>query len=113
MVEGHSIALYWQAVQRFFVMRARLYCRRLRVPLVWCQAADDVKGLEAQPVEVRKSVLQGLCRWWNINETGHLHMLLPLHVGMRVRLTEKLSAEDNLVQEAEGTVLAIVMSRKS
>ncbi len=37
-------------------------------------------------------------------------MLLPLHVGMRVRLTEKLSQVDNLVQESEGTVLSIVLS---
>ena len=38
-------------------------------------------------------------------------MLLPLHVGMRVRLTEKLSPHDQLVQEAEGLVLHIVFDR--
>ena len=34
--------------------------------------------------------------------------LLPAHIGMRVRLTEKLSPEHSLVQEAEGTIVDIV-----
>ncbi len=34
--------------------------------------------------------------------------LLPAHVGMRVRLTEKVSPQHGLVQEAEGTIVDIV-----
>ena len=54
----------------------------------------------------------GLLRHWNIHDTAHLHTLLPAHVGQRVRLTEKISADYRLVQEAEGTVMHIVLDRE-
>jgi hypothetical protein len=44
----------------------------------------------------------------NIHNTGHLHGILPLHVGMKVRLTAKLCASRGLVPDAEGTVVAMV-----
>ena len=53
--------------------------------------------------------MTALLRHWNIHETGHLHTLLPAYVGQRVRLTEKISADHRLVQEAEGTVVHIVL----
>ena len=104
---GHSLALYWQTVVRFFFARARRESHLLSVPLFWCQAADDIKGLEALSEKDRKDVLKGLLRTWNIHETGHLHTMLPLYPGARVRLTEKLSAYDWVVQDSEGIVLAI------
>ena len=42
---GHTIGQYHQAVVRLFYCRAKRDARRLRVPLYWCQAADDIKGL--------------------------------------------------------------------
>ena len=57
---------------------------------------------------VRKKLLRSLLRQWNIHDTAHLHTLLPVYVGQRVRLTEKLSAEHRFVQEAEGTLICVV-----
>ena len=53
--------------------------------------------------------LESALRHWNIHDTAHLHTLLPAYVGQRVRLTEQISAEHRLVQEAEGTVVHIVL----
>ena len=78
------------------------------VPLLWVQAADDIKGLDAQPLEEQQKLLKSLLRQRNIHDTAHLHTLLPLYVGQRVRLTEKLSAEHRFVQEAEGTLICVV-----
>ena len=78
------------------------------MPLYWAQAADDVKGLSAQPADVRGKVLKGLLRTWNVHHTANMHTLLPLYVGQRVRLTGKPSAPNGLVQDAPGTVLAII-----
>ena len=52
-------------------------------------------------------MLKGLLRTWNIHETAHLLTMLPIYPGARVRLTEKLSAYDWVVQDSEGIVLAI------
>ena len=54
-------------------------------------------------------MLKAPLRHWNIHDTAHLHTLLPLYVGQQVRLTEKVSANHRLVQEAEGTVVQIVL----
>ena len=47
-------------------------------------------------------------RQWNIHDTAHLHTLLPLYSGQRVRLTEKMSPEHRIVQETEGTLISVV-----
>ena len=92
----------------FFFARARREAALLNVPLYWCQAADDIKGLDAHTAQERTSVLKALVRHWNIHDTAHLHTLLPTYPGQRVRLTEKLSADHRFVQEAEGTVICTV-----
>ena len=63
----------------------------------------------ALPNEERAEVLKALLRHWNVHDTAHLHTLLPAYVGERVRLTENISADHRLVQEAEGTVVHIVL----
>lgn len=78
------------------------------VPLLWAQAADDIRGLAAMGADEKRAVQKALVRTFNIHDTGGLHTWLPLYAGQRVRLTEKLSSEHGLVQEAEGTVLFIV-----
>ena len=45
----------------------------------------------------------------NISSTGHLHGILPLHEGMRVRRTRKLSANAGIVNESTDTVMNIDM----
>ena len=92
---------------RFFFDRAHREAWLLAVPLLWTQAADDIKGLGAQPKKEQEKILKALLHHWNIHDTAHLHMLLPAYPGQRVRLTEKVSADHQLVQEAEGTVVHI------
>ena len=53
--------------------------------------------------------MKAILRHWNSHDTGHLHTLLPAYAGERVRLTENISADHRLVQEAEGTVVHIAL----
>ena len=48
-------------------------------------------------------------RQYTIHHTVHLHPMMLMHCGQRLKLTEKLYAEDRLVQEATGTVLHVVL----
>ena len=45
---------------------------------------------------------------FNPHETGHLHGMLPIHLGMHVRLLETLDKARGLVGEAEGVVVHVV-----
>ena len=105
---GHCIGSYHQTVIRYSYIRAPRDAREMRVPLYWCQASDDIKGLAHQAAQIRDKVVKGLRKCYNYNETAHLQSILPLHTGQRVRLTEKASPADDLVQEAEGTVIHVV-----
>ena len=105
---GYFVAYYWHAVVRFFYARARREAQIFAVPLLWCQAADDIKGLDAQASSEKAKMVKALMRHWNIHDTAHLHTLLPLYSGQRVRLTEKISPEHRIVQETEGTVIFVV-----
>ncbi len=49
-----------------------------------------------------------LLRHWNIHDTAHLHTLLPMYPGERVRLSEKVAADHRFVQESEGIMLSVV-----
>ncbi len=60
-------------------------------------------NLNLEAIEKRVEIRDALQHCFNIHRTGHLHSMLPLHVGMSVRLTEKLSAVDFLVQDAAGS----------
>ena len=75
---GYCLSYYWHSVVLFFFARARREAALLKVPLYWCQAADDIKGLDAHTPQERTSVLKALVRQWNIHDTAHLHTLLPL-----------------------------------
>ena len=105
---AYFVAYYWHAVVRFFYARARREAQLFGVPLLWCQAADDIKGLDAQSANEQAKMVKALMRQWNIHDTAHLRTLLPLYSGQRVRLTEKLSPDHRIVQETEGTVIFVV-----
>ena len=105
---GYFVAYYWHSVVRFFYARARREAQLFAVPLLWCQAADDIKGLDVQAASEKAKIVKALMRHWNIHDTAHLHTLLPLYSGQRVRLTEKLSPEHRIVQETEGTLIFVV-----
>ena len=46
---------------------------------------------------------------YNIHHTGHMHGIFLLHIGMRVRLTQKINATLGLAQEQKATIVEIVM----
>ena len=50
-----------------------------------------------------------LLNHYNPHDTGGVHGMLLLHLGMRVRLTESLCKEKGLVKDAEGIVVRIVV----
>ena len=106
---GYCVSYYWQTVVRFFWTRARREARLLGVPLFWIQAADDSSGLGALPKEERAKVMKARLRQRNVHDPAHLRTCLPAYVGERVRHTEKISADHRLAQEAEGTVVHIVL----
>ena len=41
----------------------------------------------------------------NMHNTGHIHGVLPAHVGMRVRFAVKVNSTLGLVQEQKATVV--------
>ena len=84
-----TTSYYWHSVVLFFFARARREAQWFSVPLLWIQAADDIKGLDAQPKEEQEKVLKALLRTWNVHDTAHLHTLWPAYPGQRVRLLEK------------------------
>ena len=61
-----------------------------------------------QESKTEKAVVHELLSTVNVHKTGHLHGLLPIHEGMRMRLLCKLSAVDGLVNERPCTVVKIV-----
>ena len=46
---------------------------------------------------------------YNIHHDGHMHGVFPVHVGMRVRMTQRINATLGLVREQKTTILDIGM----
>ena len=83
--DGFGLAMYWETLARWICQRARRDAKGLGVPLVFLQSADECDTIE-------KSAAQRLLNLVNIHTTGHMHGVLPAHVGMRVRFTVKLNS---------------------
>ncbi len=45
----------------------------------------------------------------NVHATGHMHGVLPAHVGMRVRFTMDMSSASGLVQEQKATIAGFLV----
>ena len=45
----------------------------------------------------------------NIHKTGNMHGIFTVHVGMRVRLTQKINATRGLVTEQKAIVVDVVV----
>ena len=82
--DGFGLAMYWETLARWISRRARRDAKGLGVPLVFLQSADECNTMD-------KSAAQRLLHVANIHATGHMHGVLPAHVGMRVRFTVSLT----------------------
>ena len=96
---------------RWILKRARRDAERLGLPVLHCQARDDCSNhpFSAMRAEERHRVTERLLKRTNIHYVGHMHGVLSLHVGMRVRLTCKLSSGHAIVSDAEGSVVDVAL----
>jgi hypothetical protein len=99
--EGYGMGIYWETLARWIPKRAQLDARKLGKPLVFLQCVDEAGGMD-------DATAWRFLNQFNIYNTGKMHGVLPVHEGMRLRLTEKVDADMGLVQEAVGTVIEIV-----
>ena len=84
------------------MMRAKRDAKALETPLYLLQAADS--STPPMPMEVAKKLMNKA----NPKYTGAMHGMLPVHLGMRIRLLEALDLANGLVKDAEGEVVHIV-----
>ena len=101
---GHKLGIYWETVSPWMMQRARQDAIALGRPLYLLQAADT-----ATP-PLTRDLAAKLMNAHNPGETGHMHGLLPLHEGMRVRLLIALDKARGLVREAEGLVVHVAVN---
>ena len=98
---GHMIGIYWATVSRWMMMRAKRDAAALRTPLFLVQAADVSKP--TMPLAAAKKLMNVA----NPKDSGGMHGMLALHVGMRIRLLDALDESKTLVKDAEGVVVRI------
>jgi hypothetical protein len=73
------IAIYWNTVARWIMMRAKRDAVALDTPRFLLQATDA--STPAMPVAVAATLMNEAAP----RSTGGMHGLLPVHLGMRVR----------------------------
>ena len=96
--EGFWLAMYWEVLARQIPQRAKRDALSLGVPLVFLQAVDQCNSIDEQAALRLLNVP-------NMHNTGHIHGVLPCHIGMRVRFAVKINSELGLVQEQKGTIV--------
>ena len=101
---GHMIACYWETVTRWIMMRATRDAAALRTPLYLVQAADT----SSPPMPMASAAK--LMTKASPKDTGGMHGMLPVHLGMRVRFLEALDLAKGLVKDSEGDVVHIVVN---
>ena len=101
---GHMLAWYWDTVARWMMMRASRDARTLGQVLYLVQAAD------ASSPQLPRDLAAKLLNQVNPGLTGGMHGMLPLHLGMRIRLLEHLDLKRKLVKDAEGEVVHVAIN---
>ena len=100
------LAWFWDTVSRWMMMRATRDAKAMGQVLYLVQAADA--SVPAMPMALAAKLLnQG-----NPGDTGGMHGLLPLHLGMRIRLLDHVDKERGLVKDAEGELVHISINPK-
>ena len=78
------IACYWETVARWMTMRATRDAAALNTPLFLVQAADA--STPPMPLQMAAKLMNKA----SPKDTGGMHGLLPVHLGMHIRLLEAL-----------------------
>jgi len=99
---GHMLAWFWDTVARWVTMRAKRDAATLNQLLYLVQAADA----SVPPMDLAAKLMNKV----NPGDTGGMHGILPLHIGMRVRLLDHLDIKSSLVKDAEGEVVHIAIN---
>ena len=68
---------------------------------MFLQAVDECNTID-------RSAAHRLLNIPNMHSTGHIHGVLPAHVGMRVRIAVKVNSTLGLVQEQRATIVDFV-----
>jgi hypothetical protein len=97
--KGFGLALYWDTLSRWMSRRSQRDAAGAGVPLVFLQAVDECNTID------REGAMR-LLNVPNLHNTGHIHGVLPAHIGMRVRFTVKVNSRLGLVQEQRATIVA-------
>lgn len=93
--------MYWGTLSRWISKRARCDARDLGVPCVFLQALDEWNA-------IGREAARRLLNVSKMHNTGHIHGVLPAHVGMEVRFTATLHSTLGLVQEQHGTIVSFL-----
>ena len=101
---GHMLAWFWDTVARWIMLRARRDAENLQEPLYLVQAADTCQP--PMPADLAAKLMNQA----NPGDTGGIHGMLPLHIGMRIRLLEHLDLEKGLVKDAEGDIVHVAIN---
>ena len=102
---GYGLSMYWETLSRWISHRSRRDARELGLPLVFLQAVDECNTND-------RSAAQRLLNIPNMHCTGHIHGVLPAHVGMRERIAVKVNSMLGLVQEQRATIVDFVFKEE-
>ena len=95
------LAIYWETVARWMMMRAQRDAATLRQPLFLIQAADV--STPPMPVDLAAKLMNKP----NPKDTGGMHSFLAVHLGMHMRLLDALDLDKGLVKDADGELARI------
>ena len=102
IMHSYNMAMYWETLSRCIPRHALRDAKTKKMPLIFCQTADECKTMD-------RDAATRFLDLHNIHHNGHMHGVFQVHVGMRVRLMQKINATFGFVQNQKATILDIVM----
>ena len=99
---SYEIATQWESVSRLMQDRAMRDAARAGKLVLYAQAIDTPQDTILEAADYKRALEKV-----NYNSAGGRMGLCPRYVGMRLRLTCKLSAKLRLVQESVGVIVGI------
>ena len=90
------MGIYWESLSRMISRRIVSDARKFGAPLLLVQCADQCRDMDRSVAFLNQL---------DPHNAGHTHGVLPVHIGMCLRLLAKFNADLSLVQETCCTVL--------